>query len=276
MPVDRGHQEWRGTIAGTRLIYIGTSLKERSSDFRVAVTHGHEERAESPVGPESFSPRYRLGDTVALSFVHVLGRRSLWELGERHASALSLDAAITARLIGLIGRIPLLHVDHACREPWVGAFGEQRPYSDHLPRSSSEHEGCLSPRGLPSIRVGPGLHQGPYGRGASRGCSKVECGRLPRGRNRRGIGTGCEERIDDARVTATRREMDRGVGRQSRHCGGVRTGGEKDGGEFGVATVGSPVETGHAVPLRGVYLRPASEERPHFNDVTAHRGVRDR
>ena len=171
--------------------------------------------------------------------------------------------------------LPLVHVHDAGRGSRIGAGGHQAAHHCGAASGRGVHERRLAPLRLTGIHDGPvvekGLHRGEItGRGGV--VERLDTGRIgPRRRAR----TLLQKDPDEVGGALPSCEVERSVVAQARHGFGMCPRHQEDLRQFGVAVLGGPVESGHAVAVGGVHVLATPKHGAHTVGVVGAGGVGD-
>ena len=172
-------------------------------------------------------------------------------------------------LLGGLGEFIIGRQIHRLRSgAWVRPALEESTDGIHAITRRGKDQRRLPPRLLPCVHRGPVVDQGGDRRNTPGIGGKVQRGRPACARRARRVGTHREEQFDDLRLPGGARDVKRCVVPDAGH--GIHGGAalEQRFQEFRIASLGSPVQGRHAVPVRGVGVLALGEQGADRRKVT--------
>ena len=182
-------------------------------------------------------------------------------------------------LVPLLGRRLLTRqlfrkIDQLGADRRIGAASQQRTRGIAAVLGRREHQGRLSPRQLERIGIGLVCQQRLHRRHVTGRGGQVHR-RRPRGRERLCIGTGRQQGLHHRTMAGSRRHVQRRVAAVLRRARELRAGTQQQRRHRDIPAISGPVQRGHAVALRHVYIVLLREQRTHLRHVALHRRVGD-
>ena len=138
-----------------------------------------------------------------------------------------------------------------------------------------EHQGRLSPLGLPCVHHRTVVNQGGYSVCAPGGGGEMEGRRVTCRRPGIRVSTGPQQRLDHRPLPGFAGQVQRCVVTQAGPPFQVGSGKDEHRRDLDIPVLSRPVERRHAVPLCGVHICTLLQQRPHHFDFATHGGIGD-